>query len=231
MSKIKVLNLFSGIGSNRLNWDKYNVEVTSIELDPIAKDQYVINFPNDTIHCTDALEWIQEKEEIKVDGKRSYYYPNLEQYDIIAVASPCQSHTMFRMVWGHNIPDMTSLYGLMTFLKYKTESLVKKGGKKILWYMENVKSWYKPLVEPNGRLGRHIFWSNFEIPTKQFRKYDVSDMSPNQLNEFLSDNRMDISLIKKEWKFMAIRQMVRNGCDPLIGEYLLVLALEQLNEQ
>ena len=47
MDKIKVLNLYAGIGGNRKLWD--NVEVTAIELNPKIANVYQKFFPNDTV--------------------------------------------------------------------------------------------------------------------------------------------------------------------------------------
>ena len=53
-------------------------------------------------------------------------------------------------------PDM-KLYEEILFLQQYTKNT------NIKYVVENVKGWYKPLVEPQS-IGRHYFWSNLELP-------------------------------------------------------------------
>jgi DNA (cytosine-5)-methyltransferase 1 len=32
------------------------------------------------------------------------------------------------------------------------------------WVIENVIPYYKPLISPTAQIGRHLYWSNFDIP-------------------------------------------------------------------
>ena len=54
--KIKVLNLYAGIGGNRKLWE--NVEVTAIEQDSQIAKIYSSLFPNDKIIITDAHDYL-----------------------------------------------------------------------------------------------------------------------------------------------------------------------------
>ncbi len=56
-------------------------------------------------------------------------------------------------------PDM-KLYQEIILLR----SLYKGG-----WVVENVKSYYEPLIQPQES-GSHFFWSNFDIPVMDTRK-------------------------------------------------------------
>jgi DNA (cytosine-5)-methyltransferase 1 len=46
------------------------------------------------------------------------------------------------------------LYEEILFLQYNA---------KCKWVVENVKPYYKPLIEPTAFIQRHMFWSNFNI--------------------------------------------------------------------
>ena len=135
---MKVLNLYSGLGGNRKLWE--NVNVTAIELDPKIASVYQRLNPNDNVVITDAHE---------------YLLNHYQEFDFIWSSPPCQSHSkMIRS--GRNrkprYPDM-QIYEEILFLKHNF-----KGD----WVVENVIPYYKPFMEPK-KLGRHLFWANFQI--------------------------------------------------------------------
>ena len=140
MSEIKVLNLYSGLGGNRAKWGEKYV-ITSVEKDPKLANVYSKNFPKDTVVVGDAVE---------------YLLSNYQNFDIIWLSPPCQANS--RMIRsGKNrkprLPDL-KLYEIKIFL----DSNFK--GKYVI---ENVVPYYKPVLNPTAKLGRHLFWANFEI--------------------------------------------------------------------
>ena len=142
---MKVLNLYAGIGGNRKLWD--DVEVTAIELDPDIAAIYQDLFPDDTVIVTDAHQYLLE---------------HFKDYDFIWSSPPCPTHSQMRKNLGvHNglckplYPDM-KLYEEIIFLQTYYEGL---------WCVENVQSYYDPLIRPQS-LGHHYFWSNFHITEK-----------------------------------------------------------------
>ena len=56
MKKLKVLNLYSCLGGNRLLWE--DCEVTAVELDPELARMYQERFPNDKVIVTDAHQYL-----------------------------------------------------------------------------------------------------------------------------------------------------------------------------
>lgn len=139
MRPLKVLNLYAGIGGNRKKWT--NVEVTAIEYDPKIANLYKELNPEDSVIITDAHDFLLN---------------NHQDFDVVWSSPPCQSHTkMIRS--GRNrkpiYPDM-KLYEEILFLKYDFK------GK---FVVENVKPYYEPFLNPT-KIGRHLFWSNFDIP-------------------------------------------------------------------
>lgn len=193
---MKILNLYCGIGGNRKNWKGH--EVTAVENDPLLARIYKSLFPEDTVIIGDAHKILLDLEWIK-------------QFDFIWSSPPCQSHSSFRQ----NIcvrfrgteplyPDM-SLYQEIIFLQHNF-----KGN----WIVENVKPYYKPLIEPTFNLQRHNFWSNKKIEPKDFEKDDIRYAQIKDLEKMYG---FDL----KDWKIPNKRQILRNCVKPEIGEYIL----------
>ena len=136
---MKVLNLYSGLGGNRKHWQ--GVEVTAVEMQENIAEVYKQQYPNDTVVIGDAHE---------------YLINNYEKFDFIWSSPPCQTHSRMVKATRHDIrkyPEM-ELYQEIVWLQN-----FHKGK----WVVENVKPYYEPLIKPTATLGRHYFWSNFDI--------------------------------------------------------------------
>ena len=138
---MKVLNLYSGIGGNRKLWN--GVDVTAVENNKSVAKIYQDFFPDDIVIITDAHKYLLE---------------HYKEYDFIWSSPPCPTHSDIRRM-GVDIgrikpmfPDM-KLYEEIIFLKQFCKSK---------WVVENVRSYYKPLIKPL-EVSRHYFWSNFHI--------------------------------------------------------------------
>lgn len=135
----RVLNLYAGLGGNRKKWD--GVEVTAVELDERIAAVYRRLHPNDTVIVDDAHQYL-----------KNHY----KDFDFVWSSPPCQKHSRMMKATRHDVadyPDM-SLYQEIIFLQHFFK------GK---WVVENVVPYYKPLIEPTQRIGRHLFWSNFDF--------------------------------------------------------------------
>ena len=158
---MKILNLYAGIGGNRSLWDDDH-DITAIEYDPAIAKIYSDLFPGDNMIVTDAHEYLLQ---------------NYEDYNFIWSSPPCQSHSVtnhFLNPQGHKrYPDM-SLYQevifLQTFFKGK-------------FCIENVKSYYAPLIKPQIR-GRHFFWSNFDLPHLKVSDSNIGSMHGKDKSRF-----------------------------------------------
>lgn len=145
---MKILNLFAGLGGNRTLWEGH--QITAVEWDEAIAEVYKKRFPNDEVIVTDAYEYLED---------------HFTEFDFIWASPPCTTHTSFvkvRVGRKYNetykndkihVPDLR-LYGLIIFLR----DLYR--GK---WVVENVMPFYKPLIEPTARVGRHVIWSNCKI--------------------------------------------------------------------
>jgi DNA (cytosine-5)-methyltransferase 1 len=190
---MKILNLFAGIGGNRALWGDEH-EIIAVEHDPFIAELYKERFPNDIMVVGDAYQYIV--------GDYKYF-------DFIWGSPPCTTHTrlMFaKQPQFKSLPEL-KLFSLILFLKHHFH------GK---WVIENVDIYYEPLIKPQAKLGRHLFWSNFPIPTKSFtRKYTHVKSDIKRLKE--EYHAEDVPLEKG----MKARQILRNMVQPEIGLYIL----------
>jgi DNA (cytosine-5)-methyltransferase 1 len=191
---MKILNLYSGIGGNRKPWEGH--EVTAVENNQQIADIYKDLFPEDEVIVGDAHQYLLD---------------HFKEFDFIWSSPPCQSHSSFRQ----NIcvrfrgteavyPDMR-LYQEILFLQANFEGL---------WVVENVKPYYKPLIEPTNTLQRHLFWSNFDIPNKEFKQDKIRTAQIKDLEKL---HGFDLSAYRLPNK----RQILRNCVSPELGKYIL----------
>lgn len=92
------------------------------------------------------------------------------------------------------------------------------------WIVENVKPYYKPLIEPTVAIGRHLFWSNFEIQ-------DIQDVK--RPKNFINKSNLESMKELSTWLGIYIEkpiyygdnhcpcQILRNCVHPEIGEQIL----------
>ncbi|RLF34551.1 MAG: DNA cytosine methyltransferase [Thermoplasmata archaeon] len=197
--KKNVLNLYAGIGGNRKLWA--DVDVTAVEINPKIAKIYQDFFPDDTVVIGDAHQYLLEHYD---DG-----------WDFIWSSPPCQSHSSFRknicVRYGGTkpvYPDM-SLWQEILFLKYHAECY---------WVVENVKPYYKPLID-GIVLQRHMFWANFEIIDK---KFDNDNIRIIQIPELQNKHGFDLS----KYEIKNKRQILRNCVYPQLGKHVFDCAFK-----
>lgn len=199
---MKILNLYAGIGGNRTYWAGH--DITAVEFDPLIAEVYQKLYPDDTVICGDAVEFLEK---------------NYVNYDLIWSSPPCPSHGQYR----HNVgvigkgfdpimPDMT-LYSQIIFLQHYAK------GK---WVVENVKPYYEPLIRPSFEMQRHYFWSNFFVPPKEFEKSDIRHK--NKISDFPGHDIVSASKIKNK------RQVLRNCVNPYVGKHILESSINSINK-
>jgi DNA (cytosine-5)-methyltransferase 1 len=136
---MKILNLYAGLGGNRKKWQ--GVEVTAVENNAEIADVYRQLHPNDTVIVGDAHEYLLE---------------HYNEFDFIWSSPPCQSHSKMNKFTRH---DTVRYIDLMLYQEIILLQQFFKGK----WVVENVVPYYRPLIEPSFKIGRHLFWSNFYI--------------------------------------------------------------------
>ena len=139
MKKIKVLNLYAGIGGNRKLWK--NVDVTAVEIDEKIADIYKKEFPEDEVIVGDAHKFLLEHH---------------KEFDFIWSSPPCPTHSVCNnFLYAQGViryPDM-KLWQEIIFLKKFSQ---------VPFVVENVKPYYPVFIEAQ-EIGRHLFWTNFDI--------------------------------------------------------------------
>lgn len=143
---MKILNLYACLGGNRYKWDEVtDIEVTAIEIDPKLAELYKERFPNDKVIVTDA---------------HRYLLDNFKDYDFIWSSPPCPTHSSIR-VSQKNRPSFKVKYPDM---KLYEEIILLSKLFKGYYCVENVIPYYTPLI-PGKKRGRHIYWTNFNLPS------------------------------------------------------------------
>ena len=206
----EILNLYAGIGGNRKAWGNDN-EVTAIEYDENIAKIYKENFPNDTVIVTDAHQYLLE---------------HFREFDFIWSSPPCPTHSRVRKqlafkkkkdgtIYEQNkpvYPDMT-LYEEIIFLDNYFNGY---------YVVENVVPYYEPLIKPQ-KLGRHLFWSNFELPPQNFGARGSFDNTLELANKL----GYDIS----KWKNVNKKLLLRNCVEIDVSIYIYNNLLKTLQNE
>lgn len=209
--KLKVLNLYAGIGGNRKLWK--DVDVTAVEINQEIAKIYQDFFPDDKVIVADAHQYLLD---------------HFKEFDFIWSSPPCQSHSRTNFFLSgqgiYRYPDM-NLYQEILFLRYFFK------GKYVI---ENVQSYYPPLIEPQ-QLGRHYFWANFKIP-----KIEVNYTQIGTMNRQASKESQRKAIIReaqipelldlhglKNLRIKNKRQILRNCVYPIMGLHIFKMAFKQ----
>ena len=205
MEKYKILNLYACLGGNRYKWDEVtDVEVTAVEWDEELARLYQERFPNDTVIVADAHQYLLD---------------HYKEFDFIWTSPPCPTHSRARY-WNSSNYDTTTeavypdmkLYQEIIFLQHYFH------GK---WVVENVIPYYEPLIQAKKR-GRHLYWTNFNLPTSlKDRRFGISQ-TKNELQELCKFHEYDFT------RYKGIQNKVkigRNLVDYEAGKTILKTAL------
>jgi DNA (cytosine-5)-methyltransferase 1 len=186
---MKVLNLYACLGGNRYKWT--DCEVTAVELDPEAARLYQERFPNDTVIVADAHQYLLD---------------HYKEFDFIWSSPPCPTHSRLAMSnktkdsVPNKYPDM-SLYQEIIFLQYYFN------GK---FVVENVIPYYEPLI-PAQKRGRHLYWTNFQLPTNINERETIGISSTtNEVKKLCAFHDFDFYKYKGK---QPINKMARNLVD------------------
>ena len=198
-------------GGNRKLWGD-NHDITAVEYDKDIAKVYSDFFPNDKMIIGDAHQYLLE---------------HYKQFDFIWASPPCQSHSgCNHFLKGQGIsryPDM-KLWQEIIFLKHFYN------GK---YVVENVKSYYAPIIEPQ-LIGRHYFWSNFLIQPIKINYTQIGTMNRQAskssqrkaiIREAQIPGFLDLHELK-DFKLKNKRQVLRNCVLPRLGKHILDCAMK-----
>lgn len=203
---MKILNLYAGVGGNRKDWPS-GALVTAVEFNPKIAAVYRRLYPDDIVIEGDAHEYLRT---------------HSDEFDFIWSSLPCQSHTRMMKFTRHKhlrkYPDL-KLYEEIIFLQNFFSGP---------WIVENVVPYYEPLIPATKRLGRHMFWSNFD-----FEDFDVKqpDNFINLANLKGKQALMDWLDIHYEENIYyegnhCPAQILRNCVHPKLGAHILSAAMQ-----
>lgn len=187
----KVLNLYACLGGNRYKWE--DCEVTAVELDEELARLYQDRFPNDKVIIADAHQYLLD---------------HYKEFDFIWTSPPCPSHSRARYWNSSNYETKTEaiypdlkLYEEILFLQhyYKTGKFV----------VENVIPYYEPLI-PAQKRGRHLYWTNFNLPSDLGDRRFAISQTKNEVNELSIFHDFDFRIYKGE---QPIQKIARNLVD------------------
>lgn len=203
---MKILNLYSSLGGNRFKWNevKNDIKVTAVENDIEIAKLYQKRFPADNVIIADA---------------HNYLLNNYKKYDFIWSSPPCPSHSKSRFA-RHNTtipiyPDL-KLYEEIIFLQnYFNGKFV----------VENVIPYYQPLIQAKKR-GRHLFWTNFNLPNNlNERKCNIME-SNNEVKKWIDFHEFNFYNYKGKQR---IDKIARNLVDYEVGKTIFETALGIIN--
>ena len=209
---MKVLNLYSGIGGNRKLWK--DVDVTAVEINPDIAKVYLDFFPDDKVIVGDAHE---------------YLINNFKNFDFIWSSPPCPTHsrvnTFLKGMDIYRYPDM-KLYEEIIFLKHYFK------GK---WCIENVISYYEPLIKP-FRSNSHYYWSNFVIPNlkdeiRNIIKADDRKCKTTQEGIEFMEKEFNIDLSNYNISNTLKEKILNNCVQPKMGKFILDCAFKTKQEK
>jgi len=209
---MKILNLYACLGGNRYKWDEVadNLEITAVELDPEAARLYQERFPNDTVIVADAHQYLLD---------------HYKEFDFIWSSPPCPSHSSIR--WKAKY-KLDAIYPEMSL--YQEIILLDKwfDGK---YVVENVIPYYDPLI-PAKKRGRHLYWTNFNLPNDIGNRKDANglmDGAKNEVNLWCEFHDYDFYKYKGEQRRDKI---ARNLVDYEAGRTILetVLGIERAKD-
>ena len=187
---MKVLNLYAGIGGNRKLWK--DVSVTAVEINPDIAKIYQDFFPDDKVLVMDAHE---------------YLLKHYKDFDFIWSSPPCPTHSHIRKELAVEARQQNK--PVYPDMKLYEEILFCQGFVKCNWVVENVISWYEPLIKP-FECGHHYFWSNYSIPEFKILSYRGHH---SKLKDLYNLKGFDLS----EYNGIDKRKAIRNCVVPELG--------------
>jgi DNA (cytosine-5)-methyltransferase 1 len=206
---MKILNLYSGIGGNRKLWGDQH-EITAVEYNEEIATVYKDYFPNDKVIIGDAHEFLLK---------------NYMNYDFIWSSPPCPTHSRMRYTCTKQeqktrgklevkYADMTLYQEIILLDKYFEGKYV----------VENVIPYYQPLI-PAKKLGRHLFWANFNIGNFKKKSKSIRGHTMAVLQE---ERGFDLSKFKMKQRKDTI---LLNCVDSELALYVLDCAMGIMNKK
>lgn len=208
--KLKVLNCYGGLGGNRKLWDlipDVELDITAVEYKQKIADIYKDFFPNDKVVVGDAHQYLLD---------------HYKEFDFIWTSPPCPSHSRVRKAGCFFKDGKQKQVSIYPDMKLYEEVLFLQGYFKGKYCVENVISWYKPLISPQEVEG-HYYWANYLIAP-----YVADGCREHDGTIEVLQKRKGFNIEK--YKNIDKRLALRNCVEPELGKHILECALG-LNKQ
>ena len=194
---MKILNLYCGVGGNRKHWGGQHL-ITAVENDPDIAKMYQDLYPEDIVIVGDAHEYLQK---------------HYKEFDFIWSSPPCPTHSRMNFLLKEKGTEMRfpsmKLYEEILFLKH-----FFKGN----WVVENVRSYYEPLIKPQ-EIQSHYFWSNFNIRDTGEQRKKVRNDKGQTLQKKMEQQGI---FIKNFYNYKRDKRTLLNNCvEPELGLHIL----------
>ena len=204
---MKILNLYACLGGNRYKWGDEH-EITAVEWDTELARMYKERFPNDEVIVADAHQFLLD---------------HFKEFDFIWSSPPCPTHSKVRITQKNQdfyipkYPDM-SLYQEIIFLDNHFD------GKYVI---ENVIPYYDPLI-PAKKRGRHLYWTNFNIPNNIDRveaKGIIGGNTNDEVNALCKLHEIKREFLNTYKGKQSKTKIIRNLVDFHVGKIILDTAI------
>lgn len=190
MKKLKVCNLYCGIGGNRKLWQ--DVDVTAVELDPKIAAIYQDYFPDDKVIVGDAHQYLLD---------------HYKEYDFIWSSPPCPTHSKIMKNFAEARIESQRRKPKYFDMRLYQEIILLDNFFSGKYCIENVKPYYQPLIKA-VEIDRHLYWSNFIL---SFKKQEKSDkILRGRTKELQKISGFDLTKYNGINKTLAMRNCVHS---------------------
>tara|TARA_R100001463_G_scaffold17032_1_gene43954 strand:- start:1621 stop:2259 length:639 start_codon:yes stop_codon:yes gene_type:complete len=169
---MKILNLYACLGGNRYKWGDEH-DITAVELDEELARMYQERFSNDKVIVADAHQYLLD---------------HYKEFDFIWSSPPCPSHSRARF-WSSKGGKIEPIYPNMSLYQ---EILFLDNFFDGKYVVENVIPYYDPLIEAQKR-GRHLYWTNFILPSELSDRHFRISQEKNELQELCKFHQIDLT--------------------------------------
>jgi len=214
---VKILNLYACLGGNRYKWDEVaEIEVTAVEWDESLAKLYQERFPNDIVIVADAHQYLLD---------------HYREFDFIWSSPPCPTHSRARFWKSKGKPE--SVKPVYPDMKLYEEIIFLKEHFKGQYVVENVIPYYEPLI-PAKKRGRHLYWTNFNIPYDLDRKEAKGIMcgqTTDEVSKLCNFHNIDREFLDKYKGKQSKTKIIRNLVDYEVGKTILDTVMGIIHKQ